>query len=389
MPLRSSCGASPPDEETISNARYREARDHDASAGPLRGPMSGERRPPTIRDVAQRAGVAPSSVSRALNGYPDISAKTRARVARAAEELGYEPDFLGRSLRRGATRTVGFLVRDISRPLFAEIFKGAEQVLEREGYSLLLMNSLRKSLVEANHIRLLSQRRVDGLIVSLTSENSHDTTTALHEAKVPVVLLDRELQDFPTDAVHFNHVKGVSEATAALISLGHRRLGLIVGSLEIRPSRERIRAFVAASDKAKIPPKSRQILEMGTFTLTAALKLIGSMLDAPQPPTAVIAGDSQLGVAVLTALNERGLRQGRDIDVVICDDLDLMSFMVPPISVVQRDAEAMGTAAARLLLQRIANPLAEPRHEVLPTYFIDRRSSLRLGDDRFQQTAPN
>jgi LacI family transcriptional regulator len=350
--------------------------------------MNGEGRRPSIRDVAQRAGVSPSSVSRALNGYPEISDKTRARVARAAEELGYQPDFLGRSLRLGATPTMGFLVRDISRPLFAEMFKGAEQVLEQEGYSLLLMNSLRKPLVEASHIRLLCQRRVEGLMVSLTSENSPDTRTALHEAKVPVVLLDRELEDFPVDAVQFNHVKGVNEATTALISSGHRRLGLILGSLEIRPSRERLRAFVAASDEAKIPSGSRRILEVGTFNMTAALKLIGSMLDAPEPPTAVIAGDSELGVALLTALSERGLHQGRDIDVVICDELELMPLMDPPISVVQRDADIMGAAAARLLLRRIANPSAEPRQEVLPTCFIDRRSSATRGTRPFPSEGP-
>src|SRR5579863_7394592 len=109
----------------------------------------------TIKAVASRAGVAPSSVSRALNDHPDVSEEMRARVLEAVKELGYQPDFLAQSLRLGATRTIGFIVRDISNPLFAGIVKGAEQELESHGYSVLLTNSLQNSALEAKHINVL------------------------------------------------------------------------------------------------------------------------------------------------------------------------------------------------------------------------------------------
>lgn len=329
----------------------------------------------TIKEVAQLAGVARSSVSRALNDHPDVSAEMKARVLRAAERLGYQPDFLAQSLRRGATRTVGFIVRDISIPLFADIVKGAEQELESHGYSVLLMNSFREPALEAKHVDVLSHRRVDGLILSLASEASTETIRALHKIQVPTVLLDRELSGVALDSVLFDHAAGVHDAVAALLELGHRHIGLIVGSPEIRPSRERLRGFTNAYEEAGMPVRWEDVVQMGTFTPDFAVKATLSLLDKAPPPTAIVAGDSQLGVGLLAALSERGAHHGRDVAIVICDDLELLRFMDPPVSVVYRDAEAMGTAAARLLLKRLGDPSGPPVSEVLPTRFIHRGST--------------
>ena len=187
--------------------------------------------------------MAPSSVSRVLNEHPDVSQEMRAKVLQAAEQLGYQPNFLAQSLRTGATRTVGFVVRDISIPLFAGIVKGAEQALEKNGYSVLLTNSLQNSALEAKHINVLRQRRVDGLILSLQSEANPDTFMALQNLQVPTVLLDRELVGFPTDAVLFDHASGVHDAVAALVERGHTHIGLLVGPPDTRASRDRILGF--------------------------------------------------------------------------------------------------------------------------------------------------
>ncbi|MBO4208427.1 LacI family DNA-binding transcriptional regulator, partial [Micromonospora echinofusca] len=143
--------------------------------------------PVTIRDVAARAGVALSSVSRVLSGHPDVSAAMRSRVESAAKDLGYEPDLLAQSLRRGSTRTVGFVLRDISNPLFANIARRCEQELRRAGYSMVLVNSDGLVEAESEHLALLRRRRVDGVIASLVSETSASTRRALVGLRVPVV----------------------------------------------------------------------------------------------------------------------------------------------------------------------------------------------------------
>src|SRR5947209_9416080 len=118
---------------------------------------------PSIREVAERAGVAMSSVSRVLSGHAPVSEAMRSRVLRAVDELNYEPHFLAQSLRSGATKTVGFSLSDIANPVIAEHARGAEEVLRAAGYSMLVMNSEHDPLLEASHIRTLQGRRVDGL----------------------------------------------------------------------------------------------------------------------------------------------------------------------------------------------------------------------------------
>ena len=333
-----------------------------------------------IKEVAQLARVAPSSVSRVLNDHPDVSAEMKERVLRAAEQLGYQPNFLAQSLRTGATRTVGFVVRDISIPLFAGIVKGAEQELESYGYSVLLTNSLQNSALEAKHINVLRQRRVDGLILSLQSEASAETFNALHNVQVPMVLLDRELAGFPADAVLFDHASGVRQAVRALAGLGHRRVGLLVGPPETRASRDRIRGFTLACEDAGIPAGWDNIVQLGTISSEAVGRATASLLDQPLAHTALVAGDAQLGIALLAAMNERKLRPGRDISIVICDELELFRLMDPPVSVVFRDAEQMGAVAARILMKRLSDGSAGPMREMLPTNFVARGSTARPPD---------
>jgi len=341
--------------------------------------VSRENQHATIEEVAQLAGVARSSVSRALNDHPDVSPEMKARVRRAAERLSYQPDFLAQSLRRGATRTVGFIVRDISIPLFADIVKGAEAEFESKGYSVLLMNSLREPSLEAKHIRVLAHRRVDGLILSLASESSTATIAALRQVHAPTVLLDRDIVGLAVDAVRFDHAAGVHDAVTTLLRLGHRRIGLIVGSPDIRPTRERLRGYLGAYESAGIAVAREGVIQVATYTPDLAVEATFSLLDGPTRPTAILAGDSQLGTGLLLALSQRGLQHGRDLAIVICDDLPLLPFLDPPVSVVGRDAEAMGTVAAQLLLQRLADPDAPSATETLPTRFIDRGSTGVLG----------
>ncbi len=328
-----------------------------------------------IKEVAALANVAPSSVSRVLNEHPDVSAEMRARVLQAAEQLGYQPNFLAQSLRTGATRTVGFVVRDISIPLFAGIVKGAEQALEKNGYSVLLTNSLQNSALEAKHINVLRQRRVDGLILSLQSEANPDTFKALQNLQVPTVLLDRELVGFPADAVLFDHASGVHDAVAGLVGLGHTHIGLLVGPPDTRASRDRIRGFTRACEEAGIPAGWDNIVQLSAITPETASQATASLLDPPIALTALVAGDAQLGIAVLAAMRERKLRPGQELSVVVCDDIELFRLVDPPMSVVFRDAEEMGAAAARMLMARLSDGSAARARHVLPTTFIPRGST--------------
>ena len=333
-------------------------------------------RPPTIKEVAARAGVALSSVSRVLNDHPDVSPGMRDRVLRAVAEVGYEPDLLASSLRRGETKTVGFIVADIVNPLFASILRGAERRLREAGYSVLLAHSEGDPRRDVESARLFRRRRVDGLLLSMTDETREDTFSELSQLDIPVVLLDREVEgELAFSAVLADHRVGVRRATEHLLDLGHRNLFLITGQEATRPSRERAAGFLEGLERREIRPVPDAV-RFGNFSADFGSRAVEELLARPERPTALIAGGNLILTGIIATLRRHHLKIGRDIALVTCDDTPLAVFHEPPISVVARDTEDMGAIAAGLLLERFAGEPA--RVENVPTDFLVRESTFAL-----------
>lgn len=325
----------------------------------------------SMREVADRAGVAMSSVSRVLSGHPDVSPAMSARVLAAVKELDYQPDILAQSLRRRETLTVGFVVVDISNPLFAEIVTGVESTLHTNGYSMLLTNSLGDPVMEAAHIGLLSQRRVDGLVISVLDETHPETISRLRELDIPVVVLDRNLPaDVPVSRVLSDHRSGMKAAVLHLLDLGHRRIALI-GGTAARPALERRAGLEDAFALRGLP--SSYLVDEGSFAVEHGAEAMRRLLALPEPPTAVIAGGNQVMLGALRVVAERKIVLGSQLSFVGCDDIPITDLFQPAVAVVRRDNYAMGRAAAELLLARMGDG-ALPTDVVLPTAFVARPS---------------
>lgn len=304
----------------------------------------------SLREVADRAGVAMSSVSRVLSGHPDVSPRMRTRVMAVVQELGYEPDLLASSLRRGSTMTVAFVIRDISSPLFSGIALGAETRLREAGYAMLLTNSEGVPALDAAHINLFRRRRVDGLLLSLSDESDPATLAEIGRLQVPYVLIDRELAGAPgASAVLCDHAAGVARVTEHLHGLGHRRIALVAGPASVRPGRELARAFGSACARLGV----EAVVEPGEFSARTGHDATVRVLARSPRPTAVISGSSQILPGVLRAIGARGLRVPADVSLVTFDDVTLLEFVDPPIATVARDPLLIGREAARLLLCRI------------------------------------
>lgn len=317
------------------------------------------------------AGVAMSSVSRVLSGHPDVSPVMRERVMEAVDRLGYQPDLLAQSLRRRASLSVGFVVGDISNPLLAEIALGAETALRDARYSMLLTNSENDPALDARHVQLLEQRRVDGLLLSLAAETHPETTAALRSFDAPMVLIDREVpHTVRASAVLSDHRTGVRDAVRHLLELGHRRVGLILGQ-PMRFSRERTLGLQDAYRERELPP-TYVILE-GHLTPAHGEQATRAMLDSHDAPTALVAGGNQILVGVLAELARRELRLGRDVSLVSCDEISLTALFTPPIAVVRRDTRELGRRAAEILLDHLSGE-EELQHVTLPTEFVARSS---------------
>jgi LacI family transcriptional regulator len=330
-------------------------------------------RRPNLRDVAERAGVALSTASRAMAGVTNVRPAVRDRVLAAAQELGYERNLLAQSLRRGASMSVGFVVRDISNPVMSEIVLGAERVLRTAGYALSLTNSEGQPSLDAEYVRYFRQRAVDGLLLSLSDEQYEPTLEELQALAVPFVAVDRELpEELGGSAVYCDHARGLESAARYLVSLGHRRIGLLAGPRELRPGREVARAL---NEFCTSHPEVTGVIEHGPFSVEFGERATSRMLTSADRPTAIIAGGYYILLGIAAACRAFSVRMPDDISVVAFDDLDSLAFFDPPISVVSREPLELGRRAGELLLERfegrtpapvVVSPVFRPRSSCGP-----------------------
>ena len=326
----------------------------------------------SMREVADLADVAISSVSRVLSEHPDVSIEMRERVLAAVQQLEYEPDFLAQSLRRGATLSVGYVVGDISNPLIATITSGAESVLRSAGYSMLLMNSENDPDLDAAHIRFFQARRVDGMILSLASERRSGTLDVLTQVDVPIIMIDRDVPgDLRASIVRNDHKTGMRAAVEHLLDLGHRRIALITGPLDLWPVRERIAGMADAVAAKGI--RDETISLVGSLSAEHGEASTEQLLAMDPRPTAIVAGGNQVLAGCVRALVRHRIKIPTDISLVTCDEVDLSELHDPPIASVARDTLLLGRTAAELLLDRLGG--GEPRTVLLPTTFTPRPSS--------------
>jgi LacI family transcriptional regulator len=324
-----------------------------------------------MREVADRAGVAMSSVSRVLSGHPDVSPQMEATVMAAVRELGYRPDLLAQSLRSQRTYSIGFTLSDISNPVLAEVVTGSERRLRAAGYSLLLTDAEGRAELDASHIRLLEQRRVDGYLLSLADEHHARTAEVLRQLDVPVVLLDRDLPTGVTAArVCFDHRAGMGAAVEHLLGLGHRHIALITGGPR-RPARQRRAAI--EEKLAEYNDGAYCGVYEGDFSIDYGSRAALEIVHASERPTAIIAAGNMLMHGALRALHESGIQVGEGMSFVGCDDVAIAELHQPPIAVVRRDNRRLGECAAELLLAELDSD-AQPNDIELPTEFVARPS---------------
>jgi LacI family transcriptional regulator, galactose operon repressor len=322
----------------------------------------------SIREVAERAGVASSSVSRVLSGHPDVSEDMKARVLSAVAQLRYAPDPFAQSLRRQTSMSVGFAASNISNPILTETMIGAERVLRRHGYSMLMTDAEGTVELDIENIETLRRRRVDGLLLSVTDEQQSDVRQLLSDIDVPVVLVDR---DVPTGLaiprVYFDHASGMASAAQRLWELGHRSVVVISGGPRL-PARERL-----AGIQSVFQTRGGTFLVIEKpFTVEHGSEAIAEVLAMRPRPTAVVAAGNLYTRGALVELRKRGVAIGRDLSLVGCDDITIAQLHQPAVAIVSREPRRAGEVAARLLLAHLDGSDAPTETELrLPTLFVD------------------
>jgi LacI family transcriptional regulator len=297
------------------------------------------------------------------------------QVLEAVKSLDFEPDQLAQSLRSGVTHTIGFLIGDMSNPVYVDVIRGAEDFARSKGYGVMLTNSEGNPSLDAEHLRLFLRRRVDGVMVSTAETGSAEVARELIRRAVPYVVIDRDApRNAGVSTVFFDHASGTRDATAHLIGHGHQDIALITGSEELKPTRERIRGFREAFQAAGRKPREN-LIRRGTLTPEYGCAETLRLLNRADRPSAIIAGNNRVLTGVIEGIHQTQYEVGRDLAVVGYDNVDLARLYRPAISVVVRDQYRMGQVACELLIERLISPGAQIRSATLSTQFVARASS--------------
>ncbi len=326
----------------------------------------------TLKDVARRAGVSVATAARVLGGYGYASPRTRERVLRAARQLDYTPNALARGMVKKRTHAVGVIVSDNANPFFAAVVRGVEDVLRRHGYAVILCNSDENPEKEDLYLRVLREKQVDGLLLAPSGQAGPQLRRWLR-AGLPLVLVDRRLEGVRADAAVVDNVEGARTAVSHLISLGHRRIGIISGPARVFTGRERLAGYLAALEAAGLRPDPALIRE-GDFKQDSGYRLAREFLEMKRPPTALFVANNLMTVGAMLALKEAGVRIPQELAVVGFDDMDWAPILTPALTAVAQPAYALGTSAATLLMQRLEDPARPVQEVVLKTHLVVRES---------------
>jgi len=320
----------------------------------------------TIQDVAARANVSAMTVSRVINQPARVAPATRERVERAIRELGFVPNALARGLLRGRTHTIAVLVSDISNPFFTQIVRGAEDVAQRNGYTIILANSDESTEKERQYIHTLLSRQIDGLLVAPAGDASRPLLELLTRHKKPFVLIDRVIDGVPADVVVGDNVGGARTLTEHLINLGHGQIALVNGSPEVSTARERRRGYLEALRIHGVEARPELIVE-GNFKREGGVHAARQLLGLPHDrrPTAIFADNNFHAIGVIEVLREAGLTVPDDMAVVSFDDIELVSIIQPFLTVVSQPARTFGTIGMQFLLERLDGGEAQPHRKVV------------------------
>lgn len=306
---------------------------------------------PTMVAVAQVANVSIFTVSAVVNGTSAVSDELRMRVEDAIRTTGYKRNTVARSLKTGQTLTVGVTVGDITNPFYTDVVSVIQHELYSAGYAVMLCCNDRSVTLQQDHISLLRDRMVDGLIIAPTGDDD-ELREALGQAEIPVVLIDRILDGVECDAVILDNRAAVIDAMRYLLSLGHRRIGFVSGMFESFTGKERLAGYHAALAEAGIAQEP-ELVQLGNFRVDDAYNAALRLLTAPQRPTAVFSSNNLMVIGVMKALRDLGLSCPEDISVAGLDDFPWADAFKPQLTTVAQPVRTIGEQAASLLLERL------------------------------------
>ncbi|WP_410512867.1 LacI family DNA-binding transcriptional regulator [Paenibacillus sp. BR2-3] len=327
---------------------------------------------PTILDVAEKAGVSRSTVSRVLTNSNRVDPETRHRVLAAIKEINYQPSQVARNLRRQKTNLIAVLIPGISNPFFGSLVQGMEEVAVKKGYNVILCNTGEDPAREIEYLRMLERKQVDGVIMTALRNPLEKVEAFLKYG--PIVLASEYTDDDSIPAVMIDNGEAACKVTEHLILKGHMRIGFINGPGHIILCRDRQKGYVQTLEKYAIPV-SDDLIICSDFSIEGGFECAKQLLKLEEKPTAIFAANDEMAVGVIQAVKEQGLRVPQDVSVAGFDNVQISRVVQPHLTTVDQPIFQIGVKSVELLMSCLEESVLEGKRMVLEANLCIREST--------------
>lgn len=324
----------------------------------------------TIKEVAELAGVSKSTVSRVLNNNGYVNDETRMKIEEVIKTHNYFPSASARNLSKRETNTIGVVIPEMDNSFFGDILRGITDIVDQNDLSLFYCDTNNDASKEEKALNMLKHQRVRGVIITPAIDYSEANTSKklrklLNDLNVPVVVVDREIENSQWDGVFYENFQSAYRATEVLTQQGHKKIGTITGDLQLKIGRDRFSGFKQALEDYDIKLDEKYIY-YGDFTIERAYQLAKNMFTSGDMPDAVLTSNNQTSLGFIKAARECGMELGKDMGIIGIDHVKVLDILGYNLSYVTRDSEEMGRVAMRMLLDRMKNPNKERKLCIMP-----------------------
>jgi len=334
----------------------------------------------TLKEVAKKANVSITTVSRVINNSSKVNAKTRERVQSAMQSLSFQPNRVAQRLRgnKGRSKLLGLIIPDIQNQFYSSIVRGIEDMSYGNDYAVILCNSDENPEKEKFYLEVLKSESVDGIILPPIRQNGK-VIKELIEAGIPVICFDRKLSTQSVDTVVIDNEKGGYMATTHLIEIGHRNIAVITSSLHFSSFEDRLRGYENALREKGIAISQEYIKKGDHRSSEVAKELTIGLLHHKPRPTAIFVMNNQMTLGALEAINEQNLVIPDDISIVGFDDMLWARAISPPLTVIKQPGYEMGRRVAEMFFQKVNDPGRDPVQVIMEPKLVIRKSSAPPG----------
>jgi LacI family transcriptional regulator len=330
----------------------------------------------TIKDIAKQTGLGLATISKYLNGG-NVLEKNRIAIEKAIDDLDYTVNEFGRSLKTSRSKTVGVVIPELSNIFVTSIITVIEDILRQNGYSIIVCDCRTDKKREEDVVKFLMSKRVDGLIMMPVARSGRKLKKA-NALNVPVVLIDRNLEDVSADIVTIDNVSASKMAIDHLMKNGHENIGIIVGPDEIYTSRQRLKGYKAAFKNKNVTVEYDHIV-FSDYTVQGGYEAMKKLIKEKRDMTAVFVTNYEMTLGAIIAINELGIKIPEQLSFIGFDNLQLSRIVKPKLSIIDQPLKAIGENVATIMLRRLSEEKPSVKTSVkLMTTLVERESVRKI-----------